>query len=115
MTIHLKECHKRIRQPSIQSFDYLWVHLEEFGVYFGVFCQFFFVYIGIPLPPPPPGRPCKLLDIFVYGDLCPKLWTSLPNRLSIFVYGDSHSLWTPLLDWRDVFVHDDFRLKERIP
>ena len=31
----------------------------------------------------------------MYGDLCPKLWT-------------------PLLEWRGVLVHDDF-LKERIP
>ena len=69
MTIHLKECQKRIRQRSIQSFDYLWVHLEEFGVYFGVFCQFFFGYIGIPLPPPPLVDPVSCL-IYSFTGIC---------------------------------------------
>ena len=38
------------------------------------------------------------LDIFVYGDLCSKLWTPQPNWLDIFVYGDlCPKLWSPCL------------------
>ena len=36
----------------------------------------------------------------------------------LIVHGDSRpnlKLRTPLLDWRDVLAHDDFRLRQRIP
>ena len=48
------------------------------------------------------------LDIFMYGHLCPKLWTPQPNWLDIFVFWDlCPKLWTPQPNWLDIFVFGD--------
>ena len=44
--------------------------------------------------------------IFVYENLCPKLWTPQPSWLDIFLYGDLRpKFWTPQPNWLDIFVY----------
>ena len=51
------------------------------------------------------GVLCLCTVVFVYGDLCPKLWTPQPNWLDVFMYGDlAPKLLTPQPNWLNIFM-----------
>ena len=65
MTIHalLISQYKAVQLAYGENFDYFWVYLEEFGVFWGILSIFFREYWYSTTPP---GRPCTVKKVKSY-------------------------------------------------